>query len=245
MVHLPLPQHPYFSSPFGGQVGFAFDQALREREGLLPQELPYLSQAASHKRVAEFTLGRVLARRALQGLVGDAALSWPILRQAKGRGPSWPAGYVGAITHSMGWGAAAVASQTQYRSLGLDLELIHPPSLALVNRILTPEEKRWLAAQRVTDVALILVFSAKESLYKALNPLGAVNLGFLTAEVDFGPEWKRPGPEIWGSFGWRLTRFAGEGFPEGFSGQGVYAVSQGFVLTGVLLEQSPLQAKHI
>ena len=88
--------------------------------GLLSPEVESISSAAQ-TRVEQFTAGRVCSRAAL-GRFGVAATT-PILR-AEDRAPIWPKGFVGTITHTDTWCAAAVARSERFRSVGI-LSLIH------------------------------------------------------------------------------------------------------------------------
>ena len=65
-------------------------------EGLLPEERGAVAKAVP-KRVAQFTAGRVCARRALAQLGNTEPV--PIL-MGEDRAPQWPAGYVGSISHT-------------------------------------------------------------------------------------------------------------------------------------------------
>jgi 4'-phosphopantetheinyl transferase EntD len=127
-------------------------------------------------RRAQFTAGRMLARKALARL-GVAATALP--RAASGA-PVWPAGCVGSITHcgegAAGWCIVAVAHGDARLSLGLDAEVDRPLDPALVERVLRPEETRRRTGD--DDLLTTVIFSAKESVYKALNPLTGRFLDF-------------------------------------------------------------------
>ena len=135
------------------------------------------------KRQAEFLAGRLCARSALLGLTGRADV--PAL--GEDRAPVWPAGITGSISHSHGLATALVASDTQWRGLGLDLEepLASDRALRLAEEILIPAELQRLdgltpeqKAERIT-----LTFSIKESLFKALYPLVHKRFYFHDAEM--------------------------------------------------------------
>ncbi|MBW7998544.1 MAG: 4-phosphopantetheinyl transferase family protein [Candidatus Glassbacteria bacterium] len=146
---------------------------------------------------------------------------------------------MGAITHHRGWAAAVAARAAEYRGLGVDLEVLRHPSPALLRRILRPGEREALEGlpERERALRFTLVFSAKESLYKALNPHTGVFLGFQDAEI-LAPE-KIPLPESdtdaagSGRLQWRLSVTGGEGFPPGYTGEGCYHVEGDGLLTGV------------
>jgi 4'-phosphopantetheinyl transferase EntD len=258
---------PRWPSPFPPDVVFCHAPAGEApRHPLHPEERALLGPRAAPRRVAEFALGRGCAREALARLASQALperaaelATAPILR-VDARQPRWPAGVVGAITHHRGQAAAAVARARDYRGLGLDLEALRAPSPALLRRILRPEERaRWAALPEARRAAAFtVVFSAKESLFKALYPHTGVYLGFQDAAVEAGPlgppsasTASPPDPpsasaaspldplSAGGEGGmvgldlrWRLYKDSGPGLPVGFGGLGRALLSGGYVLTG-------------
>lgn len=139
-------------------------------------------EAAIEKRRREFVAGRVLGRRALTEL-GFAAS--PILR-AEDRGPIWPEGAVGSITHTDRICAVAVARQSELRSLGIDIEQRRAMTPRMHRMILTDKERDWVETTDPDQTALraLLVFSAKEAVYKCQRPLSGVFLGFHDVELE-------------------------------------------------------------
>jgi 4'-phosphopantetheinyl transferase EntD len=232
---------PRWRSPF--PPGVALAQAGPQdavRHALLPGERALLGERAAPRRVLEFTLGRGCARAALVALAPEQAAALaetPILR-ADARRPAWPAGFVGAITHHRGHAAAAVARESHYRGLGLDLEALRMPSAALARRILRPaEHARWEAlAPQEQAAAFMAVFSAKESVFKALYPLTGVYLGFQEAEVWLEAE-DAPGSGR-RALRWRLLRACGGDFPAGHEGPGCALLGGGYVLTAVWIARA-------
>jgi 4'-phosphopantetheinyl transferase EntD len=146
---------------------------------LLPAEAVLLPKAAA-PRLLEFRAGRHCARVALARL---GVTGVPVLRAAD-RTPVWPEGVVGSIAHTRrqdrGWCGAVVARSRDVRSLGLDAELEGPLQENLWERVLSPEERAWLAARPEAERGTIakLVFSAKESTYKCLYPVARQFLEF-------------------------------------------------------------------
>ncbi|MFD8478610.1 4'-phosphopantetheinyl transferase [Kitasatospora sp. NPDC059673] len=195
-------------------------------EPLFPAEEALLVQAGP-KRRAEFTTVRGCARRALAGLGLPPV---PVLPGQRGA-PQWPAGVVGSLTHCEGFRAAAVARAGRIRSLGIDAEpnLPLPPGVREV--VLRPAELRLPdGPQGSGEVHLDrLVFSAKESVFKAWYPLTGLELDFLEAELRLSPA--APGSAD-GSFEARLLRSA-----PGLSGtlHGRWSVRDGIVATAVVV----------
>lgn len=236
-------------SPF--PVDVAFRQAHgaeAAQDALLPEERALLSPQAAASRVVDFALGRRCAREALAALEpGRAAevLATPLLRVGERR-PAWPPGFVGSITHHRGMAAAAAARAADYLGLGLDLEAVRAPSPALVRRILRPEEREaWEAISAPTPAeagqaraeAFMRIFSAKESLFKALNPHAGVYLGFQDAAIaEQPPPTGAPEPQA-RTLRWRLHADAGPGFPAGREGVGGTLTAAGFVLAAVWIRR--------
>jgi len=136
------------------------------------------------------TAGRKLARQAWQQL-GVAPVA--LLSDAQ-RVPIWPRGIVGTITHTHVWCAAAVARQADIAGLGADVELASPLELALWERICRPEERAFLHAlpEPLPGLLAKAVFSAKESIYKALYPRIRTFLDFQGMRIELsrsGADW--------------------------------------------------------
>jgi 4'-phosphopantetheinyl transferase EntD len=129
------------------------------------------------KRRREVAFGRDCGRRALAEL-GVIVASIP----AGDRGmPLWPAGITGSITHTDGHAAAAVTRSV--RSLGIDLEsLEHAARVAELWHHVTTGAERARFGPAITAA---LVFSAKESVYKCLFPIGGLFLDFQDVELAF------------------------------------------------------------
>jgi 4'-phosphopantetheinyl transferase EntD len=150
---------------------------------LLPEEEHLVAKAVA-KRRREVTNARTCARRALARL-GFAETVIP--RGPKGE-PLWPAGIVGSITHTSGYFAAAVAHADKIRSIGIDAEVHGALPEGVLAHIGFGPELTWLAGQDHAEVWWDrLLFSAKESVYKAWFPLTGRWLGFEDATVTIDP----------------------------------------------------------
>ena len=182
--------------------------------GLLAAEREAIEGAAS-SRVEQFTAGRVCSRLAL-GRFGVAATT-PIVR-GEDRAPIWPEGFVGSITHTDVWCAAAVGRKESLRSVGIDLEPATPLKEALWRRVCTPAERERLRELPNSGLMGKILFSAKESVYKCQYPLTTQFLGFHAVEVDVGD----------GEFRAIFKQAAGE-FEPGDEMQGKYLVEGGLV----------------
>ncbi len=182
--------------------------------GLLKAEEP-LVEGAAQARVEQFTAGRVCARVAL-GRLGVASRT-PILR-GEDRTPIWPPGFVGSITHTDTWCAAAVARADELRSIGIDLEPATPLKEALWRRVCTPRERDWLAGLSEPGLTGKVLFSAKESVYKCQYPITTQFLGFHAVELEIDD----------GAFRATFQQAAGE-FQPGDVMSGRYLVEEGLV----------------
>ncbi len=150
-------------------------------EELFPEEKELVVRAVE-KRRREFTTARMCARAALREL-GFDAVAIPTGERGE---PLWPAGVVGSITHCEGYRACALARSSEILTLGIDAE----PNAALPDGLLgdialQPELPmlRRLKAEHSSIHWDRLLFSAKESVYKAWFPLAKRWLGFEDAVI--------------------------------------------------------------
>lgn len=146
-----------------------------------PEEANALGKV-SIKRFREFAAARKCARLALQRLgVGPQ----PILIGPQ-REPVWPAGLVGSITHCAGYCAAVVARRGVIATIGIDAEVHAALPAEALGEVLRPEERELFACNDGSGIHWDRVlFSAKESVYKAWFPLTRRWLGFQDAVVTF------------------------------------------------------------
>jgi 4'-phosphopantetheinyl transferase EntD len=144
---------------------------------LFPEESAIIRNAAE-KRRRDFRAGRACAHLALAALgVHDVAIA-----SGPRREPLWPPGIVGSITHCPGYVAAAVAFGEHLLALGIDAEQWGAAGSDLESFICTPAElDRYRDSEH--PCWRTLVFSAKESLFKALYPLRHFELEFADVEV--------------------------------------------------------------
>jgi 4'-phosphopantetheinyl transferase EntD len=171
---------------------------------LMPSESHYLARA-SRKRIQEFAAGRACAR----GALAEFGVTGVPLNVAVDRQPLWPAGFVGSITHTTGFCAAAVARAGQIRAIGLDSEVVGSPTPDLWPTICRDEELAWVSKLPIAEqlAAVTLVFSAKEAFYKCQYPLVAEWLDFHDLSVSV-PNWNAAAQEFMVR-SIRVLRFAG------------------------------------
>ncbi len=163
-----------------------FDQS-RFEDGLfttLDVDRPDRLDRAVEKRKAEYLAGRAVAMAALAS-TGHASTQ---IATGPNREPIWPAGVAGSITHSKGRCAAIVTDQPGTLA-GVDIEDIAEGfSLDAIFKVaLQPEETRLIRESDAQALTATLVFSAKETLYKALFPAVKQFFGFDHAELHCAP----------------------------------------------------------
>ncbi|MDH5490787.1 MAG: 4'-phosphopantetheinyl transferase superfamily protein [Myxococcales bacterium] len=148
-------------------------------DGLLEGEEEAIAQAVE-KRRREYTAGRLCARRALSRLGIER---FPLLRDEE-RLPIWPEGICASLSHTREWCVAVAgrrgAGAGGLRSVGVDVEMDSDLRPALIDRICTPPERRWLETLPAEARGRVgkLIFSAKECAYKCQYPLSRRYLGF-------------------------------------------------------------------
>lgn len=146
-----------------------------------PEEMDFVGHA-SPGRKAEFAAGRHCARVALACLrAPDAAI--PV---GTSRAPIWPHGFVGSITHSDGYAAAAAARRSDYAGLGIDTERVGAVGPAIYDEVFAGDEFALLSRappnQRAATAAVL--FSAKEALFKAQFGIFGLRLEFGDCELE-------------------------------------------------------------
>ena len=148
-------------------------------EKLYPEELAHVSRAVK-KRQNEYAAGRHFARLAL------ASLGYPTIaiRTGSSRQPLWPDGVIGSIGHSDELALAVVSAKGQtLDAVGVDLEGGRA-STELLQFVLTERELRRLDIRAAdAEISATLIFSAKESVFKAINPLVNLMIGFEEVEI--------------------------------------------------------------
>jgi len=142
----------------------------------------YLARAVV-KRKAEFVAGRYLAHQALN-LLGASHTCVDISAH---RAPLWPDTFIGSISHSDGFVVCAVGHKNVIKGVGIDVESFIDAETAgkIINSILTHSEFYFTGENIAPDPEILtLIFSAKESLYKALYPHVGRYFDFKAAAIN-------------------------------------------------------------
>jgi 4'-phosphopantetheinyl transferase EntD len=153
--------------------------------GLEPAEAVAVADAVPARQL-EFGAGRWCARQALVALGRPPAL---ILTGERGM-PGWPDGVVGSITHCAGYRAAVVAPAALLPGIGVDAEPHAPLPGNVLDVVALPAELDALPPLRAVTTpdgplhADLLLFSAKEAVYKAWFPLGRRVLAHPHVRID-------------------------------------------------------------
>ncbi|MER5551934.1 4'-phosphopantetheinyl transferase superfamily protein [Streptomyces sp. NPDC002793] len=152
---------------------------------LYPEEEAVIAPAVDKRRL-EFTTVRHCARRAMAELGVPPAPLVPGVRGA----PQWPGGVVGSMTHCVGYRAAVVGLASEFRSVGVDAEPHGALPEGVLDAIALPaehERHESLRRERPEVHWDRLLFSAKESVYKAWFPLTGRWLAFEEADIVIDP----------------------------------------------------------
>lgn len=181
---------------------------------LFAEEHAQVAKAVA-KRAREYGVARTLARPLLKAL---GAPPGPLLN-GPDRAPLWPHGVCGSISHSSCRVAVIAGSRSAYRSLGCDVESAHPLEQTLWTYILREDECSLLELVKPTGLAVRVVFSMKEAVYKAQYPLSGQVL-------DFGDVRVLAGSNEGGYFIGELMRDAGP-LPQGERISGSFRVADG------------------
>ncbi|MCB9229372.1 MAG: 4'-phosphopantetheinyl transferase superfamily protein [Deltaproteobacteria bacterium] len=195
-----------------------YDEHLWQKLGIC---FPSSLKTACRKRKAEYLAGRYCIRQSMEqaGFVPGSPFS---IRSGKHREPLWPEGWTGSVTHSHQLAMAAVAPRHLCRSLGLDLEkrLSEKSFAAIRHAVLFNSEPGLLESVRGEGESAVrscatLIFSAKESIFKAIFPHVGIYFGFEDANIT-AIDWQRK------TFSFRLTRTLGPDFQDGYTGDGTF-----------------------
>lgn len=159
-----------------------FDKSCYSDELFTQMSLPFpdILKSAVVKRRAEYLAGRYAARQLLQEVGCNG-----VVAAGPDRAPIWPTGWLGSISHTETWAIAILTPQHFSIGLGVDIETFRPEIMwEIATAFTTPDERDVLGASNLPfETALLICFSAKESLFKALYPLVQQIFGFEAARL--------------------------------------------------------------
>lgn len=178
--HLKLAHHPTLTIFKGRYQLEHYTDVLFNR---MQVTFPEFLNKAVNKRRAEYLAGRYLAQQALRHInIFDQNVATNI-----DRSPIWPEGIIGSITHTNDYAYVALAPKTAISYVGIDCEkwLSKKVLKDIFNTVATEQEQSKLSVYNDAEQQnlLTLLFSAKESLFKALYPQVKCYFDFLDAEM--------------------------------------------------------------
>lgn len=189
---------------------------------LTPTEARVIAAAVPSRR-REFTAGRACARAVLEELGHHG---WSLLPGPR-REPLWPDGVVGSISHCPGLAVAVAARSADTLAIGIDVETDAPLPTNVAGSVMDAGEAHAIERLTAQDPATPwarLLFSAKESLYKAWYPLRHEWLGFEDVGIELAPD---------GTFLAGIRRADTAPLPRVVSGR--WAQGNGVVVTALVL----------
>lgn len=139
------------------------------------------------KRQSEFIAGRHCAHMA----IAAHKISHGLIGIGTARQPLWPASIVGSISHSHGYAVAAAAKACRYLTVGLDVEnVVTVATQARLRKSIVNDDELHLVTDSTSPEKVVtLIFSVKESFFKAVYPFVGAYFGFdamSVLEIDWG-----------------------------------------------------------
>lgn len=134
-------------------------------------------------RQVSFVGGRLALHAAMRHI---GAPDVPVLPDPRGT-PALPGDWTASVSHKRTL-AIAMVGRGPAGTLGIDLENLAPARLGIAERVLRPAEQAAIASLPPDRawIGLLLRFSTKEAIYKALDPYVRRWVGFEEAEVTPG-----------------------------------------------------------
>jgi enterobactin synthetase component D len=189
---------------------------------------PELSRATPGRQ-REYAAGRYCAARAIERLRASDS------RVTIGRGgagePQWPAGLTGSVTHTDGLASAAVAWTSDARSIGIDSEMLVDVERAdRIRPLVMQRDEAGVGGAGLDDrTRVMLIFSAKEAIFKCLYPVVGRRFYYEDARITSADPVK-------GCFVAELLTTLAPGFERGTLLHGRFEIDDRRVHTGVWLE---------
>ncbi|WP_341820737.1 4'-phosphopantetheinyl transferase [Wolbachia endosymbiont (group A) of Myopa testacea] len=151
--------------------------------------IPEKIEQSVFKRQNEFAVGRLCAISALETLLGKFE---DTIGQDNFFRPIWPDEIVGSISHSDNYAVAVVTFKQDIFSLGVDIEevdLCASKINSIQELVITELENRLIKFLNNSNIPelkayiIYLIFSAKESFFKCINPLCNLIFDFKDVEL--------------------------------------------------------------
>ena len=141
-------------------------------------DLLRISNSVKERRL-EFSTGRYFAKQALSflGFSSNEPLG------LDGRRPVWPKGVIGSISHSDSLAFVIVSNQPWLKGLGVDVEPAAALPSSIHRMVCTPTERGRMGYEN--SLFATRLFSAKEAVFKAVNPITKKMIEFQDVELEF------------------------------------------------------------
>lgn len=202
---------------------------------LLGYQLPSSIVNAVDKRKAEFVVGRFLAKKAIRSLNSVYKLGIENINRievyiGENRAPIWPTPLVGSISHTDNYAICAVTQLSDNCFIGIDAERVVSQSTAsdIAKHVLVPSEYYLVGNIHMPEPFIFtLIFSAKESLFKALYQYVKHYFDFDVARVTNLDNQNK-------SFTIELTQSLTNNLMRGKKFKGRYAVLDNSILTYIV-----------
>lgn len=177
-----------FNLNTGEEVHFALSKKTELNNSvsfLTAEENQFLGRIKNEKTKNNFILGRIAAKKTLLS-AGLNPLDYSLLKSNFGF-PQWPPGFLGSISHCNQIAVAICSSTKNKQYLGIDIEDLNKDlNEKIAKRICTFTEQEFLLSNYNKEdfkLNIIKIFSAKETLYKALFPECRIYFGFKDAFI--------------------------------------------------------------
>jgi len=144
--------------------------------------IPNTIKKAVKKRQLEFIAGRYCAKKCMDSY----GISTTEIAIGENREPLWPDGIVASISHNQEFALCAASKVEHYSSVGVDIETILTIEQYndISNQILFDQEFDLIKTSKLSkNTFLSVVFSVKESLFKAIYKDVGYYFGFDAAEL--------------------------------------------------------------
>lgn len=149
-----------------------------------------LTNNVTAKRKAEFLAGRYAAKKCFERLGFLTPSPFALSSDLIGC-PLWPKNIVGSISHCHGVAMCAISTPLHVKRLGIDIELYPTTQDAelLAKQVHTQSELTILTRYGfASHLATAIIFSAKESIFKAYYPEVSAYFGFECVQlIDADP----------------------------------------------------------
>jgi 4'-phosphopantetheinyl transferase EntD len=171
-------------TPLGHCLGLRLpppdDPIVRQALTRLPDEEQALARPFAPRRLVTFVGGRLAIRSAFEEL---GIKHGPVLHNDRGA-PLLPDGVVASISHKDDLAVAFVSDQGRFA--GVDVESRQERAVDIASHVLRDEERPRIGALAGISEReeILLRFSAKEALYKVLDPTMRRYIGFHEVAVE-------------------------------------------------------------